>query len=166
MSDAPKDQVTTDEREAIKDELRDEVRAEVVDEVTAELGARTPPPDESSERIRRLSRAESRPLIRSAISAHADHCRDEGPLCSVSKQVDRLRVSSYRQNGALALLTLLGPIVLGIWINSRANDRLSQQLNVAADVARQLKAVQDASKTHGALESTEPPKCQFATGAP
>ena len=48
MSDAPKDQVTTDEREAIKDELRDEVRAEVVDEVTAELGARTPPPDESS----------------------------------------------------------------------------------------------------------------------
>ena len=142
--DKPKDQLDTDEREAI----RDEVRAEVVDEVTAELRGIASAPDDSSERIRRLSRNEVRPLLREAIAKHASECEHEGPLCVVAAKVDVLRISSYKQNAVLAFLAVVMPIVLGIWLNNRANDRLSQQLSVAADVARQLKAVQDAAGGH------------------
>ena len=143
---------TTDELEAIREEGRAEGRAEA-------LGHATPRPEDSTETIRRISRQEAKSVVKEYVSGHADYCRDEGPLCKVADKVDSLRTSSSRQNGALAILTLLGPIVLGLWLNSRANDRLSQQLNVAADVARQLKAVQDATKGGAMVDS---PKAHFA----
>lgn len=138
MATKPPKDIDTGERAAITDEIRDEV--------TAEFETPAPVRGISSETIRRLARNEARPIARDEMREHAYECEHKGPLCSVSEKVDRLRASSSRQNGALALLTLLGPIILGIWLNSRANDRLTQQMQVAADVARQLKAVQDAAK--------------------
>jgi hypothetical protein len=70
MSDHPKDQVTTDERAAIREELRDEIRAE----------SRSAHPAESTEEMRRVVRAEARPLIAAAVSKHATDCEHEGPL--------------------------------------------------------------------------------------
>jgi hypothetical protein len=108
---------------------------------------RTPTPVVPSER-------EFQRIAREEVHAHADHCRDEGPLCVVAEKVDKLRVSSYRQNGALAFLAIIGPLLLGLWLNSRSDDRLQRQIDVAADVARQLKAVQDSARGGGAaLES-------------
>jgi hypothetical protein len=84
MSDKPKDQVTTDERAAIKDEILDEVTSEL-QQTPAPAGAA-----QSSEQIRRLARSEARPLIRTAVADHAEHCEHEGPLCSVAEKVDSL----------------------------------------------------------------------------
>ena len=127
---------TTDELEAIREEGRAEGRKEAL----------APSPDDSTERMRRVARDVAKPIAKELVRDHSDHCREKGSLCQVAAQVDKLRSVSSRQNGALAVLTLLGPIILGIWLNSRANDRLSQQLSAAADVAAKLKAVQDATK--------------------
>jgi hypothetical protein len=128
------------------------------------ISERTPGVADSSERIRELARKEARPIAREAVAAHSTHCEHEGPLCSVAKQVDKLRTSNNRQGGALAILTVLGPIVLGIWLSRNADERLRIQIEVARDVAQQLKAVQEAAKGgHTRLQSSEPARTMIAT---
>ena len=83
---------------------------------------------------------------------HKEWCIKEGPLAALKSQVaaqnekvDKLQTSSTRQNAVLGFLTVVGPIVLGLLLNSSSNSRLQKQIDVAADVARTLKDLQDAT---------------------
>ena len=100
---------------------------------------------EDLEKIRQLEGRAAESRLMEAIGEHAQKCRDEGPLCKVEEKVDKLRTASARQNGVLAFLIVVGPVVLGLFLNNSANSRLQKQIDTAADVARVLKDLQDAS---------------------
>jgi hypothetical protein len=101
---------------------------------------------EDLEKIRRLEDRAAESRLMEAIGEHSIKCRDEGPLCAVAEKVDKLRTASARQNGILAFLTVVGPIVLGLLLNNSANSRLQKQIDTAADVARVLKDLQEAAR--------------------
>jgi hypothetical protein len=164
----PKD-IDTGERDAIVDEIRDEV--------TAEMQTPAPTPGGvSTETMRRLARNEARPIVRNAISDHADQCEHEGPLCAVAakvedveKKIDLVITTLAERRGAdrvWALVRAAGGAValavLGFTLNHfaarRSENSVRQTIEAAADVARQLKAVQDATRAgHGSLWSPGPP---------
>jgi hypothetical protein len=122
------------------------VSQRLVDEVSRAIAAeRTPTPvAESSERMKSIAKE--------AMRDHADFCRDEGPLCSVAEKVDQLRTSFNRWAGAMALVCVLLPVGIALWSNraaeTRATESLRKTIEAAAEVAKQLKAVQEAR--HGA----------------
>ena len=149
---------TTDELEAIREEGRVEGREEVRREISG-----TPRPDESTETIRRLARQETRPIVKDAVRDHADYCEHEGPLCSVAKKVDDLRVSDIKGKVLMSVAIVCIPVAMGLWTNSRNNERLKQEIETAAEVARHLKALQDA--TGGHVSNASQPT-HFAQGAP
>lgn len=67
-----------------------------------------------------------------------------------------------RAAGGMVALTVLG-FTLNHFAARRSEEAVQKQAAIAAEVARQLKAVETATKgIHGALEPTTPPTCQFA----
>lgn len=160
MAKPPKD-IDTGERDAIKDEIRDEV--------TAEFETPAPHHGISSETIRRLARNEARPIARTVakdeMEAHEGRCRDPGgPLCNVEQKVktldekvDKIGTLVTRGMAIVSLLVFAAPIGTALWLNQRSNSRaadsLRETINAAAEVAKQLKAVQDAARSgHTQLE--------------
>jgi hypothetical protein len=166
MSPKSKEQLNEDEREAI----REEGRAEGREEAMREAGETTPPISESSEAIRRLARMEAKPIARQEVADHSDHCTNKGALYSVAKIVDGLRVTIIRWGAALGLIVVLLPIGIAWYSNreadTRANESLRKTIDAAAEVARQLKAIQDASKgVRGSLEDPQPKKAEGLASA-
>jgi hypothetical protein len=82
-----------------------------------------------------------------AIIKRCEECqKPDGANGALAEKVDQLRISSWRQNGGLAVLIFVATIGVGLWQNSKANDRLTLQIEMAAKVAAQLKAVHDAAE--------------------
>lgn len=166
MSTHPIDQITTDEREAIMEEGRAEGREEAIRGSTC-----TPKPSsESSETIRRLARMEAKPIARQEVAEHSDHCTNEGALYSVAKIVDNLRVTIVRWGAVFGFILVLLPIGIAWYSNREADNRASESLrktiDAAAEVARQLKAIQDAAKgVHGRIENQKPTKQEGVASA-
>ena len=158
MSDKPHDLTDTDERAAIKDEIVDEL----TDELTPPPKAGAQPAGKSSEQIRRLARAEARPLIRTAVSDHATECEHEGPLCKVATEVKSLRTTITKGTAILSFLVILLPLAIAWWNNSAANARakesIKQQTETAEKVAAKLKIVEDMARSVAPLESLTPTK--------
>jgi hypothetical protein len=159
MSPKPKEQLNEDEREAI----REEGRAEGREEAMREAGETTPPISESSETIRRLARMETRPIVDKSITEHAENC-------PIAKIVDGIRVTIIRWGAVLGLIVVLLPIGIAWYSNreadTRATESLRKTIDAAADVARQLKAVQEAARgAHGSLEEPQPKKTEGLASA-
>jgi len=152
----PKKEVTTGEREAIRDEI--------VEELSSEIVTPTPEGGVSAATARRLARTEARPLIQTAVSEHKDEClAPGGGLCTVrqkvedvEKKVDQILLTLAGHQGAARVWGLLraaaGAValaVLGFTLNHfaarRSEDTLRRQIESAATVAQALKAVQDAA---------------------
>jgi hypothetical protein len=124
MASHPKDQITTDEREAILEEGREQGRSEAQAHVT-------PRPDESSDRIRRVVRPETKSIVKEAVRDHADHCRDEGALCTVAEKVDKLNRSVLM---AMGVLLLVGGMMPFFW--ARLSTRLDTLDRMQMDIVR------------------------------
>ena len=115
---------TTDELEAVREEGRAEGRAEAQAHVT-------PRPDESSDRIRRVVRPETKSIVKEAVRDHADHCRDEGALCTVAEKVDKLNRSVLM---AMGVLLLVGGMMPFFW--ARLSTRLDTLDRMQMDIVR------------------------------
>jgi hypothetical protein len=145
----------TDELEAVREEGREQGR----EEIRREFGAGTPrPSDESSERIRRIVRQEAKPMVKNEVRDHADYCKDEGPLCSVAAKVDEVLKTMAEKRGADRVWAIgraaggaVALAVLGFTLNyfaaKRSESVVRDTVQAAADVAKQLRAVQEAART-------------------
>ena len=93
------------------------------------------------------------------IPAHKLDCMQPGGgLHELGKKVDQLRVTDIKGKLIMSAILVLIPIALALWNNSKSNDRLQDQIKTAAEVAKQLKVVQDVAKSHPAsFESADVP---------
>ena len=100
------------------------------------------------------------------IAQHELECmRPGGGLYLLGEKVDALRVTDIKGKLLMSAAIVLIPVGLAIWTNIRSNDRLAKQIEVAAEVAKQLKAVQEAAKGHSEMQA-DAPKVYFTAVAP
>jgi hypothetical protein len=119
---------TTDELEAVREEAEAKGRAEGRAEAQSGL---TPRPDESSDRIRRIVKPETKSIVKEAVRDHADHCRDEGALCTVADKVDKLNRSVLM---AMGVIMLIGGMMPFFW--ARLSTRLDTLDRMQIDIVK------------------------------
>jgi hypothetical protein len=135
------------------------------------MGGHTPPIAEvthsspSTEKMWSISKEAATGIVDHKILKHASECEHEGPLCTVAKTVDALRVTVIRGTAMLAFVVVALPIALSLWNNhmasARAEDSLRKTIEAAANVAKELKAVQDAARIgHTMIMPAEAPRNQ------
>jgi hypothetical protein len=93
-----------------------------------------------------------------------------GGLHELGIKIDTVKLDVTRAlaKGAVvvSLLTIAIPVAMALWSNSRANDRLQKQVDIAADVAKHLKEFQDAAESGPLGESRVAGPSQFAQISP
>jgi hypothetical protein len=79
-----------------------------------------------------------------SVEEHELECmKPGGGLHELGLKLDALRVTNIRMQAIVGAAVVLIPVALAWWSNRQSNDRLQKQIEVAAEVAKQLKAVQD-----------------------
>lgn len=61
----------------------------------------------------------TRDAMKVRLLLHEADCHERGPLKDVRDKVDKMRMQQAAVGGGLALLTILGPVILGWWLSTR-----------------------------------------------
>ena len=88
------------------------------------------------------------------IPRHKLGCMEPGgQIHELSEKISKGNSIQNKMIGAVIVLSFLSPFAIGLWTSMRsdannklADVRLEKQIAIAAEVAQQLKAVQDAAK--------------------
>jgi hypothetical protein len=154
------------------DESAGAIPRRLADEVTGAIAAA----EERGRRFERRHTGHTPPVISVPQTGTSEHVReiaekvfDEklpqhkldcmqpgGGLHELGQKVDQLRVTDIKGKVLVSLLVVLIPLGIAWWNNSKSNERLQKQIETAADVAKQLKIVQDVAKSQGTLEADVP----------
>lgn len=98
------------------------------------------PLDDTGEREAAGEEYVTKDAMKVRILLHEADCHEKGPLRDLREKVDKLRMQQAAGGGALALLTILGPVVLAWWLSTRLPSPQPQRSSATTTLINQAQA--------------------------